>query len=35
MRYFDRTFWRMATGFVIIVALGLAGVYLLQKLGIS
>ncbi len=32
MKYFDRTFWRMAVGFALIIALGLLGVRLLQDL---
>lgn len=28
--YFDRTFWKMAAGFVIIIAFGLIGVYLIN-----
>lgn len=27
MQYFDKTFWKMSIGFIIIVLLGLGGVY--------
>lgn len=32
MQYFDKTFWKMSLGFVILVLLGLAGVYYINHL---
>lgn len=29
-RYFDRTFWKMASGFIVIIVIGLIGVYLIN-----
>ena len=31
MTYLDKTFWRMAFGFALIIGLGLFGVYLLSN----
>lgn len=31
--YFDKTFWQMTVGFILIVLLGLAGVLLVDFLG--
>jgi len=28
--YFDRTFWKMAAGFLVLIAAGLLGVYLID-----
>jgi len=30
MKYFDKTFWQMMAGFIVIIALGLLSVYLID-----
>lgn len=33
MKYFDKTFWRMTVGFLLIIALGLLSVFLIDFFG--
>jgi hypothetical protein len=30
MKYFDQTFWKMAAGFLLVIAIGLASIYVLE-----
>lgn len=35
MKYFDTTFWKMSLGFLVLIILGLAGVYAVDKWSIA
>jgi len=34
MKYFDKDFWKMASGFLVIIALALISIYILQYIRI-